>query len=360
MRGAWLPALLILLLAGCASTEKPVFTLGVDAGEQTRRLLWPPPRDEEVPRYLYLGQLVGETNFVQPEEKDGGFLRALGRLLEFIKGEAPPRMLDRPQAGIVDEAGRVLVTDLGRGAVFVFDEPQAKLDIWELADGVKGFIAPVGIALSPDGQAFVADAELALVARLDRSGNPLGAIGRGELRRPNGVAFEAATRRLFVADTGSHQIKVFDLEGNLLATWGERGEGAGQFNFPTHLALRDGKLYVSDTINARVQVLSTETGRYLGTVGKRGLFVGDLVRPKGVAADSEQNIYVIESYFDHLLVFNRRGEFLMPIGGIGNSPGRFHLPAGIWIDAKNRVFVADTLNGRVSVFQFLGGGAEND
>jgi len=94
-------------------------------------------------------------------------------------------------------------------------------------------------------------------------------------------------------------------------------------------------------------------------IGARGLTVGSLVRPKGVAVDSEGNVYVVESYYDHLLVFNRRGEFLMPIGGVGQETGKFYLPAGVWVDGRNRVFVADMFNGRVMVFQFLGGEAES-
>jgi hypothetical protein len=37
-----------------------------------------------------------------------------------------------------------------------------------------------------------------------------------------------------------------------------------------------------------------------------------------------------------------------------------HLPSGVWIDSRNRVYVADMLNSRVAVFQFLGGGSENE
>ena len=244
---------------------------------------------------------------------------------------------------------------MGHAAVFVFDEAAGKLSIWGKATGAVDFIAPVGIAVGPDDHVFVADPELALVAHLDAAGATLAPIGKGLLQRPTGLAYEPKTRRLFVSDTQAHQIKVFDPEGKLLTTIGEHGDGPGQFNYPTHIALLHEKLYVSDTLNARVQVMSTPTGRYLGTVGKRGLFLGNLVRPKGIAADSEHNIYVVESYHDYLLVYNRRGEFLLPIGGVGGGPGNFHLPAGVWVDARNRVFVADMLNGRVAVFQFLGG-----
>jgi hypothetical protein len=31
------------------------------------------------------------------------------------------------------------------------------------------------------------------------------------------------------------------------------------------------------------------------------------------------------------------------------------LPSGVWVDGRNRVHVADMFNGRVVLFQFLGG-----
>jgi hypothetical protein len=59
---------------------------------------------------------------------------------------------------------------------------------------------------------------------------------------------------------------------------------------------------------------------------------------------------------DTLLVFDRTGRLLMSLGGTDNNGnGHFHLPAGVWVDARNRVYVADMFNARVAVFQFLGG-----
>ena len=111
-------------------------------------------------------------------------------------------------------------------------------------------------------------------------------------------------------------------------------------------------------MNSRVQVF--DGGSHRLTVGARGLYVGNLVRPKGVTVDSQGNIYVVESYFDHLLVYDRLGNFLLGISGLGRDAGQFYLPAGVWTDDRNRVFVADMFNGRVVVLQVLGGGVEGE
>jgi DNA-binding beta-propeller fold protein YncE len=83
-----------------------------------------------------------------------------------------------------------------------------------------------------------------------------------------------------------------------------------------------------------------------------------MTRPKGVAVDSEGIIYVVESYYDHLLIFDADGKFLLPIGGSGYSAGTFFQPAGIFVDPSGMIYVADMFNGRVAIFQYLGDGID--
>lgn len=349
------------VLAGCAGSEKGVLRLDLAATAETRRVFFPPETDGEVPRYIYLGELVGERNFVAPEGEGGRNL--LGTVIRVLAGLFHAReqvVLQRPQSGVVDEAGRILVTDVSRGAVYVFDEQGGQLDLWEYAEGARRFQTPAGIALGPNGQVFVADADLGRVVLLDHGGRGVGVIGRDQLQRPTGLAWDANAALLYVADTQAHQIKVFDMTGRLVRTLGRRGEGPGEFNFPTYLALAPGSLVVADTMNARVQLIPLDGSGPPRVLGGRGTRVGDMVRPKGVAVDGEGNLYAVESYYDHLLVFDRRGRFLLPIGGTGKQLGSFFLPGGVWVDGRNRVFVADTFNGRIAVFQFLGGGAESE
>jgi DNA-binding beta-propeller fold protein YncE len=246
------------------------------------------------------------------------------------------------------------VVDAGRQAIFVFDEKQGKLDIWNAASGDFGFVSPVGVAIARNGDVLVADAELKRVVRLDaNTGNPKGDFGFDDLERPTGLAVDPESGRVFVADTNEHNIKVYDESDKLVQIIGKVGTEPGQFNAPTHMAFVNGKLYVTDTFNARVQVLDSQ-GKFIRNVGERGLYVGNLVRPKGVTADSEGNVYVIESFHDYLLIYNKNGRFLLPIGGTGAGVGEFYLPAGVWSDQRDRIYVADMFNGRVAIFQYLG------
>lgn len=341
------------LLGACANSGaiRGRLHFGMDDAPEGNKLLW--PAAPEVPRYLYTGTLIGEPNF-QRDSAAQSALTSFGRWLTGLDDKPTPVVLQRPTVVTGDDAGRLYVSDTSRQAVFVFDETAGEMHVWELADAATRFVAPAGLAVAP-GRLYVADAELGAVYQLALDGTPQRRIGSGLLKRPTGLARDPLSGRLFVADTMAHDVKVFSAEGQLLQTIGKRGEGDGEFNFPSHVAWAQGALYVTDTLNNRVQVFDSQGQVLPRKLGARGLFIGNLVRPKGVSVDSEGNVYVVESYYDSLLVYSSKGEFLLPIGGTGTATGRFYLPAGVWVDSKDRVHIADMFNGRIVMFQFLGG-----
>jgi DNA-binding beta-propeller fold protein YncE len=341
---------LMLLFAGCAETPK-VFRL--ENASQSTPKVW--PTSSEKPRYGYVGELTGENNFRPENLESRSTAEKVFEWLTGLAGKNPdPVVLRRPQCGTVDAEGSVFVTDISRAAVYVFDKPAGRLDLWDKASANTKFISPIGIAQGAQGEILVTDAELHSVFRLDRKGNPVGEFGHDVLKRPTGLARDPQHGRIYVSDTRAHDIKVFADDGKLLEVIGRRGEGAGEFNAPTYLAFAFDKLYVTDTLNSRIQVLDMH-GKMITKFGQRGLYVGDLVRPKGVAVDNESNIYVIESLYDNLLVFDNQGRTLLAIGGTGKGTGEFYLPSGVWTDGHDQIYIADMFNGRITVLQFFGG-----
>jgi DNA-binding beta-propeller fold protein YncE len=317
-------------------------------------MTWPGP--PETPRLEYAGQLIGEQNFVRsgPESTGTRFLRWLTGL---GGGDKRIVQLVRPQTGIVDSRGRILVTDGGNPSVFVFDVANGSYQVWREAMSGFDFLSPVGIAEHPAGGFLVVDADIAAIFYLSPEGVPLGRFTTDELLRPTGLAVDPDNGNVYVADKGASQVKVYSSNGSLLRTIGEAGTGEGQLNAPLHVHVSGDKLFVSDALNANVQVFAKDDGRSLGQIGQRGLYVGNLVRPKGVTTDGDGNVYVVESYYNHLLIYSEGGEFLLPIGGQGNEIGEFFLPAGIWSDGSDRIFVADMFNARVVIFRYVGAGA---
>jgi len=339
-----------LLLAGCAETHLVMNVNEASQGSATK--VWPDP--PEVARYSYVGELTGEDNFRPDNWANPGNATKMFNWLVGLTGlNSQPVVLQRPETGMVDAEGRIYVTDIGRGAVFVFDKPAGRLEVWDAARGKERFASPIGITQGANNEILVADSELKSVFRLDKNGSPLGEFGHDILERPTGLARDAKRGRIYVADTYAHDIKVFNDDGKLVNVIGQRGEGDGEFNYPTYLAFAADKLYVTDTLNSRIQIFDAD-GNFIAKFGKLGLNVGNLVRPKGVALDSAGNIYVIESLYDNLLVFDKKGRTLLGLGRSGKGIGEFYLPAGVWIDSHDQVYIADMFNGRITVLQYLG------
>jgi sugar lactone lactonase YvrE len=81
---------------------------------------------------------------------------------------------------------------------------------------------------------------------------------------------------------------------------------------------------------------------------------GTMFRPKGIGMDSEGHLYVVDGLWGVVQVFDREGHLLYYFGSRGTRSGQFQLPAGLFIDRDDRIFVVDSYNRRVQVFRYFG------
>lgn len=346
-------SVLITLLNACSTTpDRLTFSMPSVTAKPAPQNIW--PAAPEVPRYIYLGDLRGESSRTDDDKQKQSLASRFFSALVGLENKAiPVTDLLRPQHGAVDENGRVYVTDPGRQSIFVFNEITSEFSVWNEKELGIPFQSPVSIALVDD-EVMITDSEQGLIWVLNQQGEIIRRIGEEILLRPTGIAYSPIDKRIYVSDTDESNIKVFSRSGELLDTIGSKGAQPGQFNHPTYLHYQNSTLYVADSLNARIQAIDLEDDS-IDIIGKRGLYVGNFSRPKGIALDSDGNIYITESYYDHLLIFNPQGKLLMAIGGSGQKAGQFSQPTGVWIDHKDRLFISDMLNSRVSIFQYLGG-----
>ena len=105
-------------------------------------------------------------------------------------------------------------------------------------------------------------------------------------------------------------------------------------------------------MNFKVKVFD-HAGVYQKSIGQIGDAPGSFARPKGVAVDSEDHVYIVDASHGNIQIFDREGNLLLFVGRNGAGPGEFSLPSGIFIDGKDRIFAADTYNHRIQIFQYM-------
>ena len=322
-------------LAGCASSPGALFD---PANTQHR---WPPAPDQ--PRIQYVGELRGQADLHAGRS-------GLQRIGEALFGADPAEVFVSPIAVCTDGADRVFIADSNAQAVHVLDLRTRAYRKFASKEPQPRLAQPVALAWDPAGRLLVSDALGAEIVIFDAAGGRTGAIGTGILKRPCGLAIDPATHQVFVADTGAHQIVVFDKDGRELSRIGRRGSGPGEFNYPTYVTLdASGRLYVSDSLNFRVQIFSPNL-EALRQIGRKGDMPGYFSQPKGIAIDPDGHLLVVDANFEAVQIFNAEGRLLMSFGHEGQAPGEFWLPAGIFVDPTGRIWIADSYNRRVQIF----------
>jgi len=104
----------------------------------------------------------------------------------------------------------------------------------------------------------------------------------------------------------------------------------------------------------RIRVFDATTGSLLGDVGEDGSEAALLNLPVDAAVGPDGRLYVVDSGNFRVAVFDRDGKYLFDFGSAGKRPGQFARPKEIAIDTHGRVYVADAGHGDVQVFDAQG------
>ena len=330
------------VLGGCAAppSEAPAF--------DPRELVYPPP--PETPRFYFDNTIWGSGSVIEETSTD--------RFRRFATGESLRGRGFAKPFGVAADRGRIYISDTVSRHVHVLDFPGKQYSMMG-RKGVGRLTKPLGMATDQAGRIYVVDGTAQRVLVYDPQGTYITSIGNGDqLERPSAVAVTPDGTRVYVLDTGGvrsdrHQVAVYDGSGRLERNIGRRGIGEGEFNLPLDCCLGpDGRLYVVDTGNFRIQVFSAD-GAFHHAFGKVGRRPGQFGHPKGIAVDSSGIIYVTDTNFGIFQLFNTDGQILMWVGERSESagPGKFILPAGIAVDVDGRVYAVDQFFQKVDVFR---------
>jgi predicted membrane-bound mannosyltransferase/DNA-binding beta-propeller fold protein YncE len=182
------------------------------------------------------------------------------------------------------------------------------------------------------------------------------------LNAPRAIAV-GQNEDIYVADSRNHRILHIGADGTLLQEWGTFADIAqgdapvGTFFEPWGIAVGpDGSVYVTDTWNHRVQKFAedgepvTSWGQYGQPFPEDPASKSSFWGPRGIAVDPQGHVFVADTGNKRIAVFDEDGNFLTDFGTGGLDPGQFDEPVGVAVGEDGTVFVTDTWNQRVQSF----------
>ena len=256
------------------------------------------------------------------------------------------QLLQAPARVAADPAGYVYVTDPKAGQVVVFDA------FGRVVTTQNGFAQPLGIAVDPQGKIYLAEEQTGSVSVFDAQWHLLYKLGHGneEFQLPNHIALDPTSGgdTVYVSDSTANRIKVY--AGATLTHWfGGAGSGNGQFDFPSGVCVSsNGEVFVVDQNNDRIQVFD-RAGSFLRSFGLGSTTPSG--RSQAVIADSAGRLYVADTFQGIVKVLDAAsGALLSSAGSFGQLPGQLDSPAGLALDALNRLFATSANTHRLELY----------
>jgi len=214
-------------------------------------------------------------------------------------------------------------------------------------------IGPYGIAINSKGLVYVADQRVGAIFIFNPETHDAQMIRNGfeaHFGWINGLAIDDDDR-LFVSDGKMHRVLILNTKREV-----ENQITEGLVD-PVGLAIdtENRFLYVVDTQQDQVIVYDADTLKLLrriGTGGKNHFLTspGDFGAPQGVAVDKDGDVYVTDTLNDRVEIFDADGSFISTFGKAGDGPGYFARPKGIAIDGDGHIWVADEMQDRLQAF----------
>lgn len=213
---------------------------------------------------------------------------------------------------------------------------------------------PYGVVVDSKGRILVADSYVAAVFIFDLEQNKVSFIRNGiegRFKTMIGLAIDD-TDRLFVSDADLHHVSVFDTKGKFETSFGDDVLGR-----PSGMAIDNENrfLYVVDIGKQQIAVFDADNYKLLRYVGGPPKKVNDdspgtFTKPSNVAVDADGNIFVADTFNNRIQIFDPDGNFISMFGKNGDAPGTFTRPKGVAVDHDGHVWVADAMQNRVQIF----------
>ena len=237
--------------------------------------------------------------------------------------------------------------------IISYDGPEILLTI---NDSLVNFGNIVDISISPNLELFVLDSETSKITIFDIKGNlkkSWGTIGNtdGQLNSPKSILAEKSL--VHVSDAGNSRIVTFDNDGNFIRNWGDSGINYQSVQNPTDIAVDDsGIYYVSDGNQNKIIKFNTN-GTYVGEINSILTASAKFSSIESITVHDD-DAFLLSSTNNRILNFHSTGGFLKSFGTTGDGDKQLQNPTSLEFADDDNLYVADSQNNRVLVLNTAG------
>lgn len=257
-----------------------------------------------------------------------------------------------PRTLNIDNDGNLLVLD-NAGRLIVFDPTGKVVKKWSMPDVELGH--PEGVCVLNDGKIAVADTHYNRVVIFNSDGSVYKIWGekgtaKGQFSNPVGICKDAKGD-LYVCEYGdSDRVQKFSVDGKFLLSFGKGGTEKGEFQRPSGLFWHQGKVYVADAVNDRIQVFN-DNGTISSMIAQNNAEKKLFYLPYDLCLGNDETLYVVEYGNSCISKLTLDGKLIGKFGSAGAARGQLQTPWGVAMDSAGRVFIADTGNRRIVVLR---------
>jgi sugar lactone lactonase YvrE len=227
--------------------------------------------------------------------------------------------------------------------------------VGERGTGLGQFQKPRSVAVDREDNLYVVD----MTGRVQKF-SPAGEfllfwqMPETELGRPKGMCRDS-DGNVVVLEPHYARVNHYSTTGELVSSWGVQGTEPGQLSFPRAVvATPDGRIYVSEYMQREWVQLFGRDRAVQRVIGAGGREAGQFNRAEGLALDQAGRLYVADSCNHRVQVFDAEGRHLRSYGTAGSGLGEMSYPYDVAVDDQGRQYICEFGNSRIQIFDSTG------
>lgn len=296
---------------------------------------------------IMVGLMVAVLFFRLPFSEGAMKLRYITSIYADDKGLG----LKQPEGTACSGESLLVVADSGNGRLLRYSYKDGATELGTLEIKLDQISYPIKTEVNSRGEIYIFDRKIRSIVHLSPAGE-----FRGYLQPVGLPAPTAYVPRSFTIDRNDN-LYILDILSERILVLDPRGRYVRQIRFPKEYGFFSdvavdfrGTVLIVDGVDGKVFSAVKNSVSFSPLTGS----LKEYVRfPASLTTDDRGRIYLVDRNGGSIIILGQDGSFLSRQSGMGWKEGSLNYPGQMCINKEGEVFVADTMNSRIQVFELV-------